>query len=76
MQVMRVAQLDLGGQGGGRVSPQDVRMGMMREGHTAVEAAGWHVSFFADVRGVVDKVKAFTHQELNTEVKFRASGLS
>ncbi len=36
--------------------------------HAQIESAGWHCSFFSDVQGVVQKVKAFTHQELNTQV--------
>ena len=52
----------------GAVTPQEVRMGAMTPSHTKVESAGWHCSFFTDAGGVVDKVRAFTHQELNREV--------
>jgi hypothetical protein len=47
------------------VMPQQVRMGTMRSQHTKIESGGWHCSFFTDADGVLDKVAAFTHQELN-----------
>ena len=47
------------------VLPQQVRMGAMRSGHTKIESGGWHCSFFTDADGVLEKVAAFTHQELN-----------
>ena len=47
------------------VMPQQVRMGSMRPHHTKIESGGWHCSFFTDADGVLEKVDAFTHQELN-----------
>ena len=47
------------------VMPQQVRMGSMRPHHTKIESGGWHCSFFTDADGVLQKVAAFTHQELN-----------
>jgi hypothetical protein len=53
----------------GAVTPQQVRMGAMSPHHTKIESAGWHCSFFSDAEGVIEKVRAFTHQELNREVR-------
>jgi beta-1,4-mannosyl-glycoprotein beta-1,4-N-acetylglucosaminyltransferase len=65
-QVVRFANLLPGA--AGSVTPQQVRMGAMTPSHTKIESAGWHCSFFSDAEGVIQKVKAFTHQELNREV--------
>jgi beta-1,4-mannosyl-glycoprotein beta-1,4-N-acetylglucosaminyltransferase len=65
-QIVRYANLL--GSHGKAVTPQQVRMGAMKENHTKIESAGWHCSFFSDVDGVIQKVKAFTHQELNRQV--------
>ena len=66
-QVVRVANLIPGA--AGSVTPQQVRMGAMTPSHTKIESAGWHCSFFSDAEGIIDKVKAFTHQELNRAVR-------
>jgi beta-1,4-mannosyl-glycoprotein beta-1,4-N-acetylglucosaminyltransferase len=65
-QVVRFANLIPGA--AGSVTPQQVRMGAMTPRHTKIESAGWHCSFFTDAEGVIQKVKAFTHQELNRAV--------
>ena len=65
-QVVRMAQLMPGLDEA--VTPQQVRMGAMRPYHTKIENAGWHCSFFSDAEGVMQKVQAFTHQELNRKV--------
>ena len=66
-QVVRYATIAPGAPGA--VSPQKVRMGAMAPEHTKIESAGWHCSFFSDAEGVMQKVQAFTHQELNRPVR-------
>merc|ERR1711871_283111 len=38
----------------------------LNKNHTAIENAGWHMSFFSDADGVLTKMGAFAHQEYNT----------
>lgn len=49
----------------GRGSPERLRFARTRPSHLRLEDAGWHLSFFADTRGVVAKIKAYAHQEFN-----------
>ena len=41
----------------GQRSTQKLRWARTRPSHLRLEDAGWHLSFFADARGVVEKMK-------------------
>jgi len=50
-------------------SPQKIRLYHESNPNyfTCIESAGWHLSYFTNIDGIINKLNAFSHQELNTD---------
>jgi len=50
-----------------RNSPQTLRMSRTRPSFLRLDDAGWHMSFFADPERIMEKIRAYAHQEFNRQ---------
>lgn len=55
--------------------PQQLRMSRTRPDFLRLDDAGWHLSFFADAEGVLEKMKAYAHQEFNRDDMLNRSAI-